>query len=76
MRLYCLIRNIKTYFNKENFIHFSDLKTDFDKSAQRIAKVLKLNPLTDDELLVIKEKTSIANMRDDILKVKLNIILR
>ena len=60
----------KKAFNKENFIHFSDLKTDFDKSAQRIAKVLKLNPLTDDELLVIKEKTSIANMRDDIARGK------
>ena len=50
MRLYCLIRSIKKLFNQENFIHFSDLKTDFDKSAQRIAKVLKLSPLTDDEI--------------------------
>ena len=60
----------KKAFNQENFIHFSDLKTDFDKSVQRIAKVLKLSPLTDDELLVIKEKTSIVNMRDDIVRGK------
>ena len=60
----------KKAFNQENFIHFSDLKTDFDKSVQRIAKVLKLSPLTDDEMIVIKEKTSIKNMRDDIVRGK------
>lgn len=63
-------RKYKKAFKKENFISFYDLKTDFDNSVQRIAKILKLSLLTEGELSLIKENTSIINMKDDIVKGK------
>ena len=56
------------YFNKENFFPFSLLKNDFNNTAQRITKVLGLTSLTQDELEIIKEKTSLSNMRNEILR--------
>ena len=37
---------------------------------RELLKILKLNPLTKEELIVIKEKTSITNMRYDIVRGK------
>ena len=60
----------KNSFSSELFFNFSDFKNDFDQTIRRIADVLKLEPLTDQEVSTIKSKTSIKNMRNNIVSGK------
>ncbi len=62
----------KNSFPSELFFNFSDFKNDFDQTIKRIAKLLNLDPLNDQELLTIKSKTSIKNMRNNIVSGKTN----
>ena len=60
----------KNSFSSELFFNFSDFKNDFDHTIRRIAYLLKLDPLTNQEVSIIKSKTSIKNMRNNIVSGK------
>tara|TARA_B100000902_G_scaffold18326_1_gene21964 strand:- start:12125 stop:12919 length:795 start_codon:yes stop_codon:yes gene_type:complete len=57
----------KKKFSKEFFFNYYDLKNNFNDTIFRIANILRLDSFNDNELDVIKSKTSLSEMRKNIL---------
>ena len=57
-------------FGKDNFFKYSDMKNNFEGALLRISSILNLKHLSEDEMKAIKENTSIAKMRSDLLSGK------
>lgn len=58
----------KKYIGDSNFFYFSDLKNNFEATVKEIALVIGINSLSIKELGVIKERTSLFSLRQDLKK--------
>ena len=56
----------KKNIGDSNFFYFSDLKNNFEDTVTEIALVIGINNLSIRELTVIKEKTSLLSLREDL----------
>ena len=58
----------KKYIEDSNFFYFSDLKNNFEATVKDIALVIGIIDLSVKELGVIKEKTSLLSLREELKK--------
>ena len=56
----------KKYLGDSNFFYFSDLKNNFEATVKGIALVIGIKDLSVDELVVIKENTSLLSLREEL----------
>ena len=54
-------------FGLDNFFKYSDMKNNFEVVLSKISAILNLKDLSEEEIMSIKQNTSIAKMRNDLL---------
>ena len=54
-------------FGRDNFFKYSDMKNNFEVVLSKISAILNLKDLSEEEIMSIKQNTSIAKMRNDLL---------
>ncbi|MEE2954314.1 MAG: sulfotransferase domain-containing protein [Bacteroidota bacterium] len=64
-------RRYKKAFGEDNFFKYSEMKNDFESIVLKVATILNLKRLSKEEILIIKNNTSIGKMRSDLVAGKL-----
>jgi len=56
----------KQYMGKDNFVHYADLIFDFEGTIRKIAKVINIIALSDEEVEVVREYTTLDKLREEL----------
>ena len=61
-------KRCKQYMGEENFFHFSELVSDFESTVIKIAKVIGIDNISEEEISQVKEQTTLDKLREELKK--------
>jgi len=65
-------KRCKQFMGEENFFHFSDLISDFEGTVIKIAKVIGIDDISEEEIAQVKEQTTLDKLREELKKGNIN----